>query len=475
MNSLRRRYIGDKSFYIMVISVVLPIIIQNGITNFVGLLDNLMVGQVGTNPMSGVSIVNQLMFVYNLCIFGGISGPGIFTAQYHGSGNQQGIRYTFRLKFMIAAAITAVGILLCVCFDEPLVRLYLHEGGSSAADIEATLQYAVDYLKVMLWGLVPFAVGQVYAGTLRETGQTVLPMKAGIVAVFVNLVLNYVLIFGHFGFPQMGVVGAAWATVISRYIEMLIILVYSHTHTKEHPFFHKAYGLVPLGLGWKIFWRGFPLLINEGLWASGMALLTQCYSMRGLEVVASLNISSTVTNLFNVLVISFGSAVSIIIGRLLGAGEMDEAKKTFHWIAAFSIMVSLGVTVVLSLTSPLFPLMYNTSPEIRSLATTFIVITACTMPMHAYLNCAYFAMRSGGKTFITFLFDCGFTFVCPVPVAFVLAHFTGIAIVPMYIIVQSLDLIKCIAGMILIRNGFWLNNMVEEKTASPIEIGEEKA
>ena len=97
------------------------------------------------------------------------------------------------------------------------------------------------------------------------------------------------------------------------------------------------------------------------------------------------------------------------------------------------------------------------------------------MPMYAYLNCAYFAMRSGGKTFITFLFDCGFTFVCPVPVAFVLAHFTGIAIVPMYIIVQSLDLIKCIAGMILIRNGFWLNNMVEEKTASPIEIGEEKA
>ena len=465
MTELRRRYIGDKAFYQMAIAVVLPIIIQNGITNFVGLLDNLMVGQVGTNPMSGVSIVNQLMFVYNLCIFGGISGPGIFTAQYHGSGNQQGIRYTFRLKFMISAVLTVAGMLLCIFCAEPLVRLYLHEGSSSAEDIQATLQYALDYLAVMVWGLAPFAISQVYAGTLRETGQTVLPMKAGITAVFVNLVLNYLLIFGHFGFPQLGVVGAAWATVISRYVEMLIIVIWSHTHTKEHPFFHKAYGLVPFGLGWRIFWRGFPLLVNEGLWASGMALLTQCYSMRGLDVVAGLNIASTVTNLFNVLVLSFGSATAIIIGRLLGAGEMEEAKKTFRWIMAFALMVSLGVMLALGVTSPLFPLMYNTTASVRSLATTFINISACTMPIHAYLNCAYFAMRSGGKTVITFLFDCGFTFVAPVPVAFVLANFTGMPIVPLYIIVQSLDLIKCVAGMILIANGFWLNNMVEENDA----------
>ena len=469
LTNLRRRYIGNKEFYLMTIAVVLPIIIQNGITNFVSLLDNLMVGQVGTNPMSGVSIVNQLMFVYNLCIFGGISGPGIFTAQYHGSGNQQGIRYTFRLKFMISAVITVAGILLCVFFDEPLVRLYLHEGSSSAADIESTLQYALDYLKVMLWGLVPFAISQVYAGTLRETGQTMLPMKAGITAVFVNLVLNYLLIFGHFGFPQLGVVGAAWATVISRYVEMLIIVIWSHTHTKQHPFFHKAYGLVPLGLGWKIFWRGFPLLVNEGLWASGMALLTQCYSMRGLDVVAGLNIASTVTNLFNVLVLSFGSATAIIIGRLLGAGEMDEAKKTFHWLVGFSLMVSLAVAAMMSVSAPLFPKMYNTTEEVRALAASFILVSAFTMSLHAYLNCAYFAMRSGGKTFVTFLFDCGFTFVCPVPVAFVLANFTGMPILPMYIIVQSLDIIKCIAGAILIGNGFWLNNMVEEDAPAEIE------
>ena len=135
MKRILHRYIGDKAFYLMAISVVLPIIIQNGITNFVSLLDNLMVGQVGTDPMSGVSIVNQLMFVFNLCVFGGVSGPGIFTAQYHGSGNQQGIRYTFRLKMMIAAFLSVGCILLFAVWGEPLVRLYLHEGEASSGDL----------------------------------------------------------------------------------------------------------------------------------------------------------------------------------------------------------------------------------------------------------------------------------------------------------------------------------------------------
>ena len=475
MKRILHRYIGDKAFYLMAISVVLPIIIQNGITNFVSLLDNLMVGQVGTDPMSGVSIVNQLMFVFNLCVFGGVSGPGIFTAQYHGSGNQQGIRYTFRLKMMIAAFLSVGCILLFAVWGEPLVRLYLHEGEASSGDLEATLGYAMDYLAVMIWGLVPFAVTSVYAGTLRETGQTLLPMKAGVTAVFVNLILNYILIFGHFGAPKLGVVGAAVATVVSRYVEMAIVVVWAHRHTKEHPFFHHAYGGVPVRLGLQIFWRGFPLLLNEALWSSGMALLNQCYSIRGLDVVAGLNIASTVTNLFSVMVLSFGTAVSIIIGRLLGAGDMEEAKKNFRWLLAFALGVSVCVGVLMASCAHLFPLLYNTSDSVRQLAATFILITACCMPMHAFLNSTYFAMRSGGKTIITFFFDCGFTYVCPVPVAFVLSRFTALPIVPMYIVVQSLDFIKCVVGAILIKRGTWLNNMVGEKEDAPIEIASEKA
>ena len=203
----------------MVLGVAMPIMIQNGITNFVSLLDNIMVGQVGTEQMSGVAIVNQLLFIYNLCIFGGVSGAGIFTAQYFGQGNDEGVRNTFRFKLWIGVILTAAAITIFLGAHEPLIRLYL-TGDQGSQDMNATLAYGISYMKVMLVGLPPFLFVQLYASTLRECGETMLPMKAGITAVFVNLIFNYILIYGKFGAPQLGVVGAAVATVLSRYVEM---------------------------------------------------------------------------------------------------------------------------------------------------------------------------------------------------------------------------------------------------------------
>ncbi len=188
----------------MVLAVAVPIMIQNGITNFVNLLDNIMVGQIGTEQMSGVAIVNQLMFVFNICIFGGVSGAGIFTAQYHGCGDHKGVRDTFRIKLLICFAITAAGMIIFFFQGKQLISLYLHDAGETGS-LEATLGYADKYLRVMMIELIPFAVIQAYSGTLRETGETMLPMKAGIAAVLVNLMLNYILIFGKFGAPALGV------------------------------------------------------------------------------------------------------------------------------------------------------------------------------------------------------------------------------------------------------------------------------
>ena len=199
-----KKYIGDRKFYATAMAVAVPIMIQNAITNFVGMLDNIMVGQVGTAQMSGVAIVNQLLFVFNLCIFGAVSGAGIFTAQFAGSRDHEGVRHTFRFKILVCVLLTVLGTALFLVAGETLVRLYL-KGAGKAQDADRFLGYRMDYLKVMLFGLLPFALANAYSGTLRETGQTLVPMAAGIGAVLVNLVLNYVLIFGHFGAPAMGV------------------------------------------------------------------------------------------------------------------------------------------------------------------------------------------------------------------------------------------------------------------------------
>ena len=455
------KFIGNKEFYKMVLLIAVPIMIQNGITNFVSLLDNIMIGRVGTEQMSGAAIVNQLIFVYNLCIFGGVSGAGIFTAQFYGQGDTEGVRQTFRFKLWLAILLTTVTIVLFLTAGPNLIQFYLN-GEGKAADAAAILSYGSQYLYVMLLGLPAFLVSQVYASTLRECGETVLPMKAGIVSVLVNLTFNYFLIYGEFFFPELGVTGAAIATVLSRYVEAAIIVTVTHCHSEKNAFASGLYRTlkVPADLCKKIAAKGSPLLFNETLWAAGMAMLTQCYSVRGLNVVAGLNISNTINNVFNIVFIALGDSVAIIVGQLLGAGKMKEARDTDNKMIAFSVFCCTGVALIMLVLSPLFPKLYNTTPEVRILARDFIMITAIFMPQNAFLHACYFTLRSGGKTIITFLFDSVFIWCVSVTIAYILSRFTGLSVLAIYTMVQLADLIKCVIGFILVKKGIWLQNIV---------------
>jgi len=456
-----RKYIGGRDFYKPIIRVALPIIIQNGISNFVSLLDNIMVGQVGTVPMSGVSIVNQLMFVFNLCIFGASSGAGIFTAQYHGSGNHQGIRYTFRYKVLICTALSLLGAGLFFLRGDSLILLYL-TGEGSAAEAAQTLTYGKEYLAVMLFGLLPFALCNAYSSTLRETEETFVPMLAGVAAVFVNLGLNYVLIFGHFGAPAMGVAGAALATVISRFVELAIVAGWTHLHGEKNPFIRGAWRsmAIPPALLRSISQKGLPLLLNEFLWSTGIAMLNQCYSTCGLSVVPAMNIASTLSNLGGVVYLAMGNSVGILMGRMLGAGTPEEElRDTNRKLVFASVLSGLVFGIVMALFAGLFPLLYNTTGEVRALASRMILIISCMMPFHSYANASYFTLRSGGKTFITFLFDCGFIWACSVPLAYCLSRFTALPILPLYALCQLPDILKCAIGSYLLKKGSWIQNL----------------
>ncbi len=458
-----KKWFGDRKFYKMVLGVAIPIIIQNSITNFVSLLDNIMVGQVGTEQMSGVSIVNQILFVFNLALFGAVSGPGIFTAQYAGQKNHEGIRHTMRFKLIMCLAILLAGGAILYFFRTPLISAFLHDTEENL-DLAATLKYAEDYLLVMLIGLVPFTFANAYSSTLRETGQTRVPMIAGILATFINLLFNYILIFGHFGAPALGVTGAAIATVLARFVELMIMVVWTHLNKQKNPF---AVGLykslsIPATLVKKIIVRGTPLFLNEFLWSLGMSMLTQRYSTRGLDVVAAFNISNTINNLFNVVMISMGSVVAIIIGQTLGSGDTEKVVETDNRLIVFSLILCVGIGLIEFSMAAVFPLLYNTTDSIRALATKLMRVASLFMPVGSFLNTAYFTLRSGGKTLITFLFDSVFVIVVSVPVAFVLSRFTAMPIVPMYFCVQCFDFLKVLIGIILLKKRIWIHNLVEE-------------
>ena len=323
----------------------------------------------------------------------------------------------------------AIAMTLFITNGTGLISLYLTDTAGNGAT-EVALAYGKEYLEIVMIGLIPFAVTQAYATNIKETGQTFVPMVASFAAVGSNAVLDFLLIFGIGPIPKLGVEGA-----------------------------YRGIGM-PFGEFKTIFIKGLPLMLNELLWAAGMTTVTQCYSVRGLSVIAGLNIATTITNLFNIVFIQLGACISIVVGQYLGAGELEKAKDADNKMIVFSVFCCSVMAAVMLLVGGFFPQIYNTTDEIKSLATSFIAVSAIIMPFCAFTHSSYFTLRSGGKTLVTFLFDSVFTWVIVVPVAFVLAKYTALGIVAVYFLVQATELIKVVIGYFMVKSDVWLVQMV---------------
>ena len=467
--SLRKRLIGDKAFYRRLFVVAFPMLIQNGLTNSVSLLDNIMVGQTGQDQMSGVAIVNTLMMVFYVCIFGVVSGASIFGAQYYGSGNEKGFRGCFSFKMLYGLGTALASFLIFLFFGSNLIAGFLHEG-SVSGNADVTLSYGLQYLHIMLVSLPVFVIVQAYASTLREMGRTVLPMNAGISAILINMVLNYILIFGKFGAPALGVQGAAIATVISRYAEALIIMVSVHRHTDRYPFargIYRHFG-VSGSLQKKILLKGSPLMVNEAFWSAGMAMQNRIFSMRGLAVIGAMNICSTLSNVFSVFFLSVGSSIGTIVGQQLGAGDMEAAKDTDTKLIFTSVSGCVVMAVLMAAVAPSFVSVYKAAPEVQEIAEKFILIQAFFIPFQGYMHACYFTLRSGGKTIVTLLFDSVYVWAVNLPAALALIKLTSLPVTVIYAAVLGAEITKCLLGGILLHRGVWLQNIVGDGAGEEI-------
>ncbi len=454
---------NDRSYIKTLLKIAIPMMVQNGISNFVNLLDNLMIGSIGTNAISGVGIANQLMFVFYLVIFGATAGVGIFTAQYKGKGDTEGIRYSFRFKLVFNTIISALCVLFFVLRAHQLINLFLL-GEGDPADAKETLEIGVSYMHIILISLIPIGLTQAYGGTLRDLGNTKVPMFASVAAIFVNLIGNWLLIYGHLGLPALGAEGAAIATVVSRFVELAILIIYTGKHPDLFPFIKGAFKSfsVPGRLIGRFILKALPLMANETFWSLGMTTINQCYSYRSLDAVAATQIESTIWNLMGVAFIAMGEAVGIMMGHILGSGELEDAKKKAGTMRRFTVMCGLVFGLLMAGISFFFPLLYNTTDEIRSLATVFILIAAANMPFCAYTHASYFIIRSGGNALITVLFDSVFTWVIVVPLAAYMSYFTGISIILMVAIIRATEIIKCLIAFAFVRSGIWVRNIVNK-------------
>ena len=455
---------STKDIYKRLLKIAVPMMIQNGVSNIVNLLDNFMIGMVSTNALSGVGIANQMMFVFYLMTFGATAGSGIFTAQYYGNRDWEGVRITFRFKIVTNLILSVLaGFIFFFGADFLVSRFLMGEG--DPADAAETLKIGVQYLHVMVISLIPIGICQSYAGTLRDIGETKVPLIASAIAIAVNFTGNLLLIYGLLGFPALGALGAAIATVISRFVELGVLIVYVATHKKQCPFIVGAFKhfKIPAKMAREFIIKATPLLLNETMWSFGITMLNQSYSFRTLDAMAAIQIETSIYNVMMVAFVAMGEAVGILTGQVLGSGKVEEAKKDAFKMIWFTVAFGTLFGLIMIIISPFFPMIFpDATVQIRNLATWLIVINGILMPFYSFTHAAYFIIRSGGKTLITMIFDSGFVWILSVPCAFLLSHYTDLPLVWMVFAVQALELIKCITGGLFVRSGVWAKNIAKE-------------
>ena len=424
MEKIKKKYIGTGAFYRRYLYLALPMILQNAITNLVSFLDNIMVGQLGTEQMSGVAIVNQLIFVYNLAIFGAASAASIFGAQYFGKGDHKGHMYSFRFKLYATLLVTVIAMTLFASRGSQLISLYLTDTTGSGAT-EVALKYGLQYLAVMLFGLIPFAVNQSYATNIKETGQTMVPMIASFVAVGSNAVLDYLLIFGIGPFPELGVSGAAAATVTAQ---ALVSLLFFRAVLREKVLFPhlRLWVLVPVKVWREIVRIGVPSAVQNLIYAGISMILTRLITGWGDLAVAAQRVGSQIESVSWMVGDGFSAAVNAFLGQNYGAKRYDRVRRGYFCAIAMTAAWGLCTTFLLiGMARPLFSIFLQ-EEEVMALGVNYLRIVGLSQMFMMVEQTSIGAFSGLGRTLYPSIVSVTFT-SARIPVAVLLSSVMGLS------------------------------------------------
>jgi putative MATE family efflux protein len=446
-----KSFIGDKNFYKKLMAISMPIVLQQLLTSSLQLIDNLMVGSLGELAIGSVSVVNQLYFVIILITFGALAGAGIFTSQYFGSKNFVMLKQTFRFKLIVALLLVFLSIFVFSVFGETLMRFFTEN--------DITISGGLDYLKIVKWSMLPWAFSVAISTTFREIGITKPLLKVTLVAIITNTLLNYLLIFGNFGFPELGIEGAAYGTLISRFVEFILMLVLLIKKGKIFNTSLKDIFKIDSLVLKAIIIMAIPLLLNEFFWSMGQTMFLQSYSTRGDFALAAMNITNAISQLVFVTFGGIATGIAVMVGNTLGDNRIAEAKDNAKKVIAFAVAFAVLTGTVLFVLSFFILELYDVEIETKIIAARNIRINAIFIPVFSFNVSIYFTLRSGGDTKSTMIMDSGYMWLVQVPVVFILARVTNLNVVMLFLIVQLLELPKSMIAMSRYRKEHWLKNL----------------
>lgn len=444
-----RKYFGDRQFYLAFLAIALPTMAQQFITSFVSLIDNIMIGGLGEVALTAVTTANKFYVLNFALTFGLAGGASIFISQFFGAHKHKEVQETFDIAFVAGVVVGLFFTLALAVFPRELLSVFT----SNPVIIDS----ALDYLRFAKFTFLPFGLSMAISMSLRSVKIVKLSLKIGTVAVLTNTLFNYLLIFGNFGFPQLGTAGAGLATLIARIVEFglyLYCLNYRDNYLKVTigGLFHLNGAIIK-----RMIYKVIPLTLNEIIYSLGTTIIFMAYLRTDEILVAGISVIDTVGSLLFVLFAGISSAVMVLIGNELGANELEKAKENSLKLVTFSVLIAGAIGLIIFLVAPYIHLLYNLTPETNHLIEVCLKFKSVWVIANGISVCVFFILRSGGDTRNTFLLDSGFM-VIAIIVATSLS-FTAIELVRLFMIVEGIEFIKAIGGLYFYNKGNWIKNL----------------
>ncbi len=451
---MKKLLCGDRQFYKTLTHIALPIAIQNLIMTSLNLVDTVMIGQLGETNIAAVALGNQIFFLIALFLFGVGSGASVFIAQFWGKKDISNIRKILGLGLICSILVSAVASIIILLFPGFVLSLFTE-------DMEV-LRIGSTYLRIVCFSYIPTAISFCFASTLRSTGQAKLPTISSAIALTVNTLLNYILIFGKLGLPAMGAKGAAIATLVARLCETFLILgsVYMlklppAASIKEMTSFNRDFAI-------RFFRLSIPVILNEVLWSVGVTMYTVVYGRMGTNILASVNISAAIERIAFVLFIGMANASAIMVGNKIGEGDEDTAFLYAKRLVLLGPILGIFTGIVVFLFSRNILSIYNVSEEVYRNACLILSVFCFVMPFKIFnmINIVGI-LRSGGDTKYCLFLDTAGVWLIAVPLGFIGGLVYHLPLFTVYLLVSLEEVFKLFFGVKRFLSGKWLNNVVK--------------
>ncbi len=432
----------------------LPIIFQNFIMFALNMMDVILLQGLGDTAVAAVSMANQANLVVNLIIFGVSSASAILVSQCRGAGDYPGMRKVICIGLAVIGIITVIVESIMAIFPETIMRLMTNQ--------TQLIGIGARYLRIAAISFIFSGLSMVFSTLLRCNEKTKLPLFASVIALTTNTLLNYLLIYGKAGFVQLGAIGAAVATVISRIIEFIIIVSFVYNSDKKIRPKIRDFKEITMPHTKRFFKIGTPVIFNEIAWGLGMTVYSAIYGRMGETAVAAMSVASILEQTFAVVAIGCGHITTIMLGKELGQGNFEKAKHYAHTLSLWAVMLGLVTTGIMSLAAPVFAkkVFGGLSAEALDMATVLIYMFALYMPIRAfnYTNIVG-TLRSGGDSLCAAFLDVGPIYLYSIPAGIILGLYLKLP--PVYVIplMYGEEFIKAVLGFLRMRQYKWVRKI----------------